>query len=75
MKLNLTRLHELEKSYDGNQISLNTLENMVNSVMFPQKDPMGWNNTSTYTLALNTLKDLGIIEEPNGKTEVKQLNS
>ena len=75
MKLNLKRIQELEAEYNGKQISLNTLEIMVNSVMFPKKDPMGWNNTSTYDLAFNTLKDLGVIEEPIGKKGSQQLNS
>ena len=75
MKLNLKRIAELEKEYDGNNISLNALQEMINQVIFPQKDPTGWNNTSTYDFALNTLKDLGVIIESDGKKPLQQLNS
>jgi len=74
MKLNLKRIAELEKEYDGNNISLNTLQQMVDQVMYPQKDMGGWNNTSVYFLALSTLKDLGIIDGPEPEDK-KPLNS
>lgn len=75
MNLDLKRIQELEVEYKGNSISLNALENMINSVMFPQLDPMGWNNTSTYNLALNTLRELKVITDPKENKVATQLNS
>jgi hypothetical protein len=76
MKLNLKKIAELEKQYDGNNISLNALQEMINLVLYPQKDPTGWNNTSSYDFALSTLRDLEVIEEDKlTKKEVTQLNS
>ena len=71
VKLNLNRIAELEKQNVGNNIYLNTLQQMVDIVMMP-RDPMGLDNQSTTNLALNTLKDLGIIDMQN---TTQQLNS
>ena len=46
---------------------------MIDQVFYPQQDPMGWNNTSTYDFAINTLKDLGVLEETD--RPAKTLNS
>jgi len=76
MKLNLKRIAELEKEYDGKNISLNSLQEMINQIMYPQKDPTGWNNTSTYDFALNTLVELKVIEDVDmKKSKPTQLNS
>ena len=63
MKLNLKKLHQLETEYVGNNISLNALQSMIDQVLYPTADPMGWNNRSPYDFALNSLKELGVIED------------
>jgi len=74
MKLNLKKLAEVEKRYSDNSISLSALQTMIDQVFYPQKDPSGWNNTSSTDYAINTLKDLGILEDTADKTS-KPLNS
>ena len=36
---------------------------MIDQVLYPTADPMGWNNRSPYDFALNSLKELGVIED------------
>jgi hypothetical protein len=72
MKLNLERIKELEEEYNGNSISLNTLQQMIDQVMYPTKDLMTWRNESVYNLALSTLTELGVIANVK---DSKQLNS
>ena len=72
MKLNLERIKELEEEYNGNSISLNTLQQMIDQVMYPTKDLMTCRNESVYNLALSTLTELGVIANVK---DSKQLNS
>ena len=70
VKLNMKKVSELEATHMNDGIYLSTLQQMIDIVMTPQSP---WDsNNSHYTLAVNTLKDLGVIEEP--KTS-QQLNS
>jgi len=70
VKFNMEKISYLEKKHTGDEIYLNTLQQMLDVIMIP-KSPWDSNN-SQHILALNTLKDLGVIEEP--KTD-QQLNS
>ena len=63
MKLNLKKLKALEVEYAKNPISLSALQSMIDQVVYRQQDPMGWNNTSSYDFAVNSLKELGVIED------------
>lgn len=75
IKLNMKRIGELEQHNANNKIYLNTLQQMVDLVMTPE-DPMGLANLSATNLALNTLKDLGVIDDDREvKKPVEQLNS
>jgi hypothetical protein len=71
VKLNMKKVSELEAQYTNDGIYLSTLQRMIDIVMTPQSP---WDsNNSHYTLAVNTLRDLGVIEGP--KTMTQQLNS
>jgi hypothetical protein len=75
IKLNLDQVAKLEKQNANNSIYLNTLQHMVNILMMPA-DPMGLDNQSATTLALNTLMDLGVIEQIEDRPkDIQQLNS
>ena len=75
IKLNMKRIAELEKKNMGNQIYLNTLQQMVDLIMMPS-DPMGLSNESAVNLATTTLKDLKVIDDDREvKKPVEQLNS
>lgn len=74
LKFNFEKLSEVEEKYKNNGISIDTLQRMVELVMDPRIDPMLEKNNSARQLALNTLKELGIISETKNK-KIKQLNS
>ena len=71
MRLNLKNLAKIEKQcrINDNHVSLNTIQQMLDVVLAEHKSDTG------YELALNTLVDLGVIEDVEIKKEVKQLNS
>lgn len=75
VKLNLKRIGELEEQNQGNQIYLNTLQQMIDIVMTPV-DPLGLANESNVVIAANTLRELGVLDDPKTETkEPEHLNS
>ena len=76
IKINMKRLADLEQQNANNKIYLNTLQQMVDMVMMPQ-DPLGMSNLSAIALAMCTLADLKVIDDPEDRKnkDVTQLNS
>jgi len=70
MKINLSRLKTVEKTYDDTLICLSTLNDMVNIVL--NHDPTAMPLSQKYIMAYETLKELGVIADKNN---VQQLNS
>ena len=72
MKINLKNLSKLEKNYrmNDNQVSLNTLQTMLDVVLSGNNESSGG-----YELAINTLASLDIIDGVEIKKDAKQLNS
>jgi hypothetical protein len=75
MKINLEKLREIEKDFEGDHITSGVLQTMLNTVLEFYNTP----NNSTpnnVRLAVNTLADLGIIEEEKEPSKkIKQINS
>ena len=72
IKLNLEKIAKLEKTHVNDYIYLNTLQRMIDIMMEPHN--LIDENSSTRELALQTLTDLGVVDQQkSGKKE--QLNS
>ena len=78
MKINLEKLKEYEQKYrrSSNVVCLKTLETMVDIVLSnveggPQTPPFTYN----FTVALQTLESMGIVQESDKKPEPQHLNS
>jgi len=71
MKINLEKIQELEEKYINNPIAYDTLRNLINVILTHNND-YGLGISKDYSVAITTLKELGIITEDK---KPKQLNS
>jgi len=73
MKINFSNLKKIEKqlSSAGNSVSINVMQKMLKVVL--EERIIGEGSTLGYLLAVNTLKDMGILEDDT--KPVQQLNS
>jgi len=69
MIIDLAEIKKLQKTYQNDHIVLNALNNMVNVVSQSNAEEL------MSSVALSTLKSLGVVKEETSTGEVQQLNS
>jgi hypothetical protein len=79
MKIDFKQLAKLEKQYkmNDNHVTLNTLQSMVDQVMAYNPNDTGsfLSREGNITLAIETLKELGVLKDEPAAQKVIQLNS